>query len=75
MLEETSAVYLDRGHEFAFFFGPLRRLLFFRRHGRFLFIFPLIFDLFRHGMRSQDLWVYAMLVLQPSCRVVNLIIP
>jgi hypothetical protein len=62
--EETSAVYLDRGREFALFLGSLRRLLFFQRHGRFLFIFPLIFDLFGHGMCSQDLrgvvWIYAL---------------
>ena len=49
--------YLGRCREFTLFLGPLRRFLFFRRHGRFLFIFPLIFDLFRHGMHSQDLCV------------------
>jgi len=42
-------------HEFALFLGPLRRLLFFRRQGRFLLIFSFIFDGFRHGVRSQYL--------------------
>src|SRR5713101_11872 len=56
---------LGGGRELALFLGPLRLLLFFRRHGWFLFIFPLIFDLFRHGMCSQDLrgvlWMQATL--------------
>jgi len=42
-------------HEFALFLGPLRRLLFFRRQGRFLLIFSFIFDGFRHGVHSRSL--------------------
>jgi len=49
-------VCLGRFHEFGLFLGPLRRLLFFRRQGRFLLIFPLIFDFFGHGVHSQYLW-------------------
>ena len=41
---------------FGLFLGPLRRLLFFRRQGGFLLIFPLIFDFFGHGVRSQEVW-------------------
>ena len=59
------AACLGGGRELPLFLGPLRLLLFFRRHGWFLFIFPLIFDLFRHGMCSQDLrgvlWMQATL--------------
>ena len=39
-------------HVFGLFLGPLRYLLFFRRQGRFLLIFSLIFEFFRHGVRS-----------------------
>ena len=50
--ERKEAIYLGRCHKFTILLSPLRRFLFFRRQGRFLFIFPLIFDLFGHGMRS-----------------------
>jgi hypothetical protein len=50
--ERKEPIYLGRCREFTLFLSPLRRFLFFRRQGRFLFIFPLIFDLFGHGMRS-----------------------
>lgn len=51
----STPVVLGGFHEFALFLGPLRRLLFFRRQGRFLLIFSFIFDGFRHGVRSQYL--------------------
>jgi hypothetical protein len=35
--------------------GVLRRLLFFRRQGRFLLLFSLIFEFFGHGVRSKSL--------------------
>ena len=52
----STTVVLGRFHEFGLFLGPLRRLLFFRRQGCFLLIFPLIFDFFGHGVRSQYVW-------------------
>ena len=51
-VERKQPIYLGRGREFALFLGPLRRFLFFRAHGRFLFLFLLIFEFFGHGMRS-----------------------
>ena len=50
--ERKERIYLGRCGEFALFLGPLRRFLFFRCHGRFLFVFLLIFEFFGHGMRS-----------------------
>ena len=49
-------VCLGRFHEFGRFLRPLRRLLFFRRQDRLLLLFPLLFEFFGHGVRSQYLW-------------------
>src|SRR5262245_41888947 len=46
---------LGRGREFTFFLGPFRRFLFFRRQGRFLLGFLLLFEFFGHGIRSSSL--------------------
>jgi hypothetical protein len=46
-----------RLHAFGPFLGPLRCLLFFRRQGRFLLLFSLIFEFFGHGVRSSYLGI------------------
>ena len=51
-VEGDAPVSLGRFHNLGLLLRPLRRLLFFRRHSRFLLLFPLIFKFFGHRIGS-----------------------